>query len=246
MPSGATLEARAWHLYGGPFLLTVADPSMLAFFRRFLSSWMSIAILAIVMIAFIITGVGTPGGGLTGGGVRDDAVANVGGTPVSVATITTRVQSAFRNASEQQPGLTMPAFLSEVGGLTPIVDQYIGAQVLSTWAIRHGITASERLIGGEIASVPAFHGPTGQFDERQMTAVLDQQRMTYATLHDGVREDLIRRQIVVPLTTGARAPDGLLTPYAKLLLDKREGAIVIIPDFNADIVESKDALLYSF
>ena len=49
---------------------------MLAFFRRVLSSWLAVGLLALIMIAFIITGVGTPGGGLVGG-PGADAVATV-------------------------------------------------------------------------------------------------------------------------------------------------------------------------
>ncbi len=201
---------------------------MLAFFRRILSSWVAVALLGIIMVAFIATGVGTPGGGLVSG-MRDDAVATVGGKPVTIAEVATRAQSSLTEARQQQPDLTMPAFIAAIGGVAPILDQYIGARVLSGWAERHGITASERLIGGEIASIPAFQGPTGAFDQARMNAVLAQQRLSFATLHDGMREDLVRRQLLVPLTMGAAAPAGLLTPYAMLLLDRREGVIGLVP-----------------
>jgi len=144
---------------------------MLAFFRRALSSWLAVGLLALIMVAFIVTGVGTPGGGLTGG-PASDSVATVGGRQIAVQTIADRAENSLRQARQQQPALTMPQFLAAVGGLGPIVEQYIGATVLSTWGKRHGLVASERLIGGEIASIPAFHGPTGQFDQNTMNSVL--------------------------------------------------------------------------
>lgn len=202
---------------------------MLAFFRRLLSSWVAVALLGIIMVAFIVTGVGTPGGGLVGGGVGGDAVATVGGKPVTIAEVATRAQSSLTQARQQQPDLTMPAFLSAIGGVAPIVEEYVGARVLGGWAEKHGITASEKLIGGEIASIPAFQGVTGAFDEARMNAVLGQQRLSFATLHDGIREDLVRRQMLVPLTMGAMAPAGLLNQYAMLLLDRREGVIGLVP-----------------
>jgi len=202
---------------------------MLAFFRRILSSWMAVAILAIIMIAFIVTGVGTPGGGLVGGGPGADSVATVGGRAITTAEISRRANQALRSAREQQPSLTMGQFLSAVGGLGPIVEQTVGATVLSEWGQRHGITANERLIGGEIGKIPAFHGVTGQFDQNVMNNVLGQQRITFASLHDDIRDDLIRRQLLTPIMAGARAPESVLRAYAQLVIDQRQGEIGMIP-----------------
>jgi len=137
---------------------------MLSFFRRVLSSWMAVAILAVIMIAFIVTGVGTPGGGLVGGGPSADAVATVGGHAISTSDVTHRAEQALRQAREQQPSLTMGQFLSAVGGLGPLVENMIGMSVLTEWGQRHGVAASERLIGGEIGKVGAFKNVAGQFD----------------------------------------------------------------------------------
>lgn len=202
---------------------------MLAFFRRILSSWVAVAVLAIIMIAFIVTGVGTPGGGLVGGGPGADSVATVGGRAITTAEISRRANQALRSAREQQPSLTMGQFLSAVGGLGPIVEQTVGATVLTEWAQRHGIAASERLIGGEIGKIPAFHGVTGQFDQNVMNNVLGQQRISFASLHDDIRDDLIRRQLLTPIMAGTRAPESVLRAYAQLVIDQRQGEIGMIP-----------------
>jgi peptidyl-prolyl cis-trans isomerase D len=202
---------------------------MLAFFRRILSSWVAVAILAIIMIAFIVTGVGTPGGGLVGGGPGADAVATVGGRAITTAEISRRANQALRSAREQQPSLTMGQFLSAVGGLGPIVEQTVGATVLTEWGQRHGIAASERLIGAEIAKIPAFHGVTGQFDQNVMNNVLAQQRISFASLHDDIRDDLIRRQLLTPIMASTRAPESLQRAYAQLVIDQRQGEIGLVP-----------------
>jgi len=201
---------------------------MLAFFRRILSSWMAVAILAVIMIAFIVTGVGTPGGGLVGG-PGADSVATVGGRAITTAEISRRANQALRSAREQQPTLTMGQFLSAVGGLGPIVEQTIGATVLTEWGQRHGIAANERLIGGEIGKIPAFHGVTGQFDQNVMNNVLAQQRISFASLHDDIRDDLIRRQLLTPIMAGTRAPESVLRMYAQLVIDQRQGEIGLVP-----------------
>lgn len=200
---------------------------MLAFFRRILSSWIAVAFLALIMIAFIVTGVGAPGGGLVGG-PGADAVATVGSRSVTTAEISRRVNQALRQAREQQPSLTTAQFLGAVGGLGPIVEQTIGAAVLTEWGKRHGISASERLIGGEIGKIPAFHGPTGEFSQDVMNGVLQQQRISFTTMHDDIRGDLIRRQLLTPIMASARAPDAMLRAYAQLVIDQRQGAIGMV------------------
>jgi peptidyl-prolyl cis-trans isomerase D len=213
---------------------------MLAFFRRMLSSWAAVALLGIIMIGFIITGVSSPGGGLTGG-MQEDAVATVDGKPITISEITSRAQSALAEQRQQNPTLTMPAFISAVGGVNPFIEQFIGTRVLSAWAERHGIIASERLVGADIASIPAFQGPTGQFEQQRMTAVLGQQRMSFAALHAGVADDVVRRLLLTPISTGTTAPAGLVTPYATLLISRREGAAGLVPAKLDGIAQPTDA-----
>lgn len=213
---------------------------MLAFFRRMLSSWVAIALLGVIMIAFIITGVGTPGGGLVSG-MREDSVATVDGTPVTIADISSRAQGALNEARRQTPTLTMPAFITAIGGISPLLDQFIGTRVLTAWAQRHGVMTSERLIGAEIAAIPAFQGPTGAFDQTRMNAVLGQQRMNFATLHSGVSDDILRRLLLTPLSAGANAPLGLVTPYATLLIARHEGSAGMVPATLDGLPQPTDA-----
>jgi len=219
---------------------------MLAFFRRVLSSWLAVGLLALIMIAFIITGVGTPGGGLVGG-PGADSVATVGGKPIAVTDIQQRVDQELRQARQQQPSLTTPQFLAAIGGLGPIVEQYIGATVLTRWAEKHGIAASKRLVDGEIASIPAFRGPTGKFDQAAMEAILSQRRMSFASLQRDLRDELVRRQLLNPIMAAPRAPDGLLRAYAQLVIDRREGTIGVVaakPDGIAAPTDQEVAAFY--
>lgn len=215
---------------------------MLSFFRRGLSSWMAVGLLAIIMIAFIVTGVGTPGGGLTGGGAAAaDTVATIGDTRLAAAEVANRIDAQLRQARQQQPSLTGADLVAASGGMERIVDQMVGAKLLVAWAKQHGMVASERLIGGEIGSIPAFQGPTGKFDQTQMQQVLGAQRMSYQQLHDGVAEDLLRRQLITPIGLGARIPTGLAQRYATLLINRREGTIGMVPIKPDGIAAPSDA-----
>jgi peptidyl-prolyl cis-trans isomerase D len=202
---------------------------MLAFFRRASGSWYVVALLGVIMIAFIVTGVGSPSGlsGITGPGA--DSVATVDGKSIPIADVQRRAQNQLQQARQQQPDLDMPKMLAAVGGVGPIVDQYLSGRSLEAWAARHGIVASDRLIDGEIAGIPAFQGTTGRFDEKAMRAVLAQQRVSEASLRDGLRGDLLRRQLLIPISSGVRPTPAMIEPYAAVLVANRQGLVGLIP-----------------
>lgn len=200
---------------------------MISFFRRFLKSWLALAVLAIVMVAFIITGVGTQDMGSIGG-ISGDAVAEVAGKPIHSAEAANRVRLTLDQARREQPGLDIAAFVGG-GGVDGTIDQLVSARAVEIWARKQGITASDRLVDGDIASIGAFKGPTGKFDETVFRAALAQQRISEKQLRDDIAGDAIRRQLLLPASAGARAPTGVVTPYAALLLESRTGLIGVVP-----------------
>lgn len=202
---------------------------MLAFFRRALGSWIVIALLGVIMIAFIVTGVSSPSGlsGLTGPGA--DSVATVDGKSIPTADVQRRAQNQLQQARQQQPDLDMAKFIAAVGGAGQLVDQYLNGRTLEAWATRHGIVASNRLIDGEIASISAFQGTTGRFDEKTMRAVLAQQRISESSLRDGIRGDLLRRQLLIPISAGVHPAASMIEPYADVLVANRTGMVGLVP-----------------
>lgn len=202
---------------------------MISFFRRALSSWLVLGLLGLIMIAFVITGVETPGGlGNLGGGGSSDAVAKIGKESLSTAETQQRAQIAVQNLQQQQSELTMAAFVQQ-GGIDALLQQLIDGKAIEQWAAGQGITASKRLVDGEIASIPAFHGLTGKFDEAVYRDMLAQRRISEAQFRRDMAGDTVRRQVLVPVSGSARAPQSLVLPYASLMLETRRGLIGIVP-----------------
>jgi peptidyl-prolyl cis-trans isomerase D len=200
---------------------------MLSFFRRWLNSWLSLALLGLVLIAFVVTGVVTKEMS-SGGGASGDVIAKVGGEAVGSDEIARRAQNALEAARQQNPGLDMAGFVN-AGGLDQVVTQYIDDRTLDIWGRNHRVGASDRLIDGEIASIPAFHGPAGQFDPTLMRGLLAQRHVSENDLRQDVASGAIRRQLLLPVAAAAFAPGGLVVPYASLLLEGREGMVGVVP-----------------
>ncbi|WP_174274380.1 peptidylprolyl isomerase [Sphingomonas bacterium] len=200
---------------------------MLGFFRRALGSWIVIALLAILVVAFIVTGVNSPFGG---GGTGDpDVVASVGGEPIRATELQRSAQSELARVRQQQPAIDMAALLRQTGGLDPLVDRVIGSRAIEVWGRKNGIAVSDRLIDAQIAAIPAFLNAAGKFDEKQMQALLAQQHLTLASLREGLRGDLLRRQLLVPMAAGTTMPIGIARTYAGLFVARRIGEVGFVP-----------------
>ena len=231
-PNRAMLEGASLRLYGVASDLDHegTEHRMISFFRRALSSWIVLGLLGLIMIAFIVTGVGTPSGlgNIGGGGGGGDTVATIGKERLSINEATQRARIALQNIQQQQPEVTMAAFVQQ-GGVEGLVQQLAETKAIEQWAGKQGIVASKRLVDGEIASLGAFHGLTGKFDEATFRSVLAQRQITEAQFRRDLTADVLRRQILVPVSGGTRAPESLVTPYASLMLESRRGLIGIVP-----------------
>lgn len=200
---------------------------MISFFRRALSSWLVLGLLALVMIAFVVTGVGTPSGldNLAGGSTK---LAKIGGESLTATDAEQRVQAQFDSARQERPGLEIGEFVRS-GASDQVIEQMINGRAFEQFGLKNGMAVSSRLVDGEIASIPAFRGPTGSFDRNAFLAVLAQRKLSEAIVRQDIARDKMTTALIVPAAGAARAPVGLVMPYAALLLEARSGQIGFVP-----------------
>ena len=195
---------------------------MISFFRRGLSSWIVVAFLGLIALAFIVTGVGTPSGlGALGGG---DTIAEVNGEKITATDVADQVNRQLARARQQQPELTM-AQLLQGDTLDQLIDQMIMAKAVAEFGDEQGIVAAPKLVDTEIASLPAFHNLAGQFDQATFQRALQQQNITEDQLRRDLAASLVERQLMLPVGAAARIPEGVALQYASLLLERRSGSV---------------------
>lgn len=203
---------------------------MLTFFRNIFQSKVGVAItlglLALIAIAFATADVASTGnfGGIAGG----DRVATVGDTGVDAAALRQAATSALENIKQENPAVTMEAFLAQ-GGLERVLDQIVDRTAMMEFGRKHGIVASGRLVDSEITKIPAFMGPDGRFSEQAFRQALQQQGVSEALVREDLAQGLVARQILVPAAFGAGVPRELVLHYASLLRERRSGAIALLP-----------------
>jgi peptidyl-prolyl cis-trans isomerase D len=203
---------------------------MLQFFRSFMKSKFGVVItLGVLLLIALAFGLADVTGNSTFGGVAGgDRAAVVGDRRISTSELSTAVTTNFNNARQQNPTLSMPAFIAQ-GGITQTLDQVLARASLAEFGRENGLRAGKRLIDSELASVPAFQGPTGQFDRATFQAFLNQRQMSEATVRDDIATTLFARQVLTPVSLPPAVPVSIATRYTALLREHRKGSVALLP-----------------
>jgi peptidyl-prolyl cis-trans isomerase D len=201
---------------------------MLSLFRSKNAKWFVLGLLSIVMIAFVITGIGTPAGfdQLSG---NQDRVAKIGDQSVYADDIAKRMQTELDIARQQNPQADMVGLVRS-GGLDAIMEQTISAKALEAFALAEGMSVSKRSIDAKIAAISAFAGPTGSFDRDTFLRVLADRKMTESGVRKDIATDILTQRMIIPLGGAAKMPASVVTPYASLLLEARSGHVGVVPN----------------
>ncbi len=201
---------------------------MIGFFRSIFQSklglFLTFAFVALIAVAFASADIT----GSTFGGVTGNDVAIVGGESIGSGEVEQYATNAQRQVQQQNPQLDMNAWVDE-GGLDRVLDQLINEYALAAFGREYGMRATKRLVDSEIANIPAFAGPGGEFSETVFREILASQGLSERGVRESLARTLVGQQIVVPVAFGLRVPKQIATPLASLKLDGRRGQVAFIP-----------------
>lgn len=208
---------------------------MLNSFRRFTKSrfgliavFVFLAVIALAFAAGDITGVRSNGG--TGGG---NVVAKVGDRKITDAELRERIDIFLSNLRRGGQNVTMAQFLAQ-GGLELALDEMINGASMVEFGKQSGMQVSKKLVDGEIASNPAFFGLDGKFSQKQFEELLGQNRISPVTFRNQMTDDRYGSWFVNRATIGNQIPEGVVLPYASLLLERRAGVVGLVSTIAMD------------
>jgi len=214
-----------------------------AMFSSTIGKFLALAFVALVGVAFAL---GDVTGNSSFGGLGGANVAKVGSEEIGVGELRDRARQAYNQARQQQPGLTMAAFV-ESGGLDQVLDQLVEGLAFDQYATKMGFGVSKRLIDGRIADLPAFAGVSGKFDQKVFENFLRQNGLTETQLRRDLRQQLLIEQLAAPIASMPRIAQGVAQPYAALLMEQRRGQATFIPASPfAPTADPGDAALQTF
>lgn len=200
---------------------------MLSSFRRLSKSKIGTAILVLFLLAivasFALADMTSLGGGSLGS--SSGTLASADDEPVTERDFSTAMERLLAAARQQNPEATYASIARDAPG---VFEQLIDEAALRAFAKDQRLLPSRRLIDAEIAALPQTRGLDGKFSQEAYLQFLASQRMNDAQVRRLLGSDLIRRTLLGPVSANARVPVGVATQYASMLLEQREGELVLV------------------
>ncbi|MFA6113958.1 MAG: peptidyl-prolyl cis-trans isomerase [Sphingomonas sp.] len=201
---------------------------MLSLIRRAVNSKVGVVItLGVLAVIALMFGMGDITGLGGSGRVSGDSVVKVGKMEISEIALRERAQNQLDALRREQPTIDMVQFVNQ-GGLDSTLNRSIDILAFQEFAQRQGLVASKRLIDGRIASLPGVRGFDGNFSQSAYEQFLARNRLTDKQVRSDLLSETMAQFVVVPASEGYVSVK-VATPFASLLLEKRDGQVAFIP-----------------
>jgi peptidyl-prolyl cis-trans isomerase D len=201
---------------------------MLSFFRRLsksaIGTGLMILILLMILAGFAMQDIRSVFAGDFGMG--KGTLVKIGGEPVTERDLDGAMKRTLNEARQQNPEATYATLAPQ---FDTILDALVDEHALIGFAADHGFILSKRLIDAQIAELPQTKGLDGKFSEQAYQAFLQQQQLTDADVRRLIQVAITQRLVLAPAAVEAKVPVGLARPYAAMLLEQREGQLILVP-----------------
>lgn len=215
---------------------------MISGFRKSLRSWATIALLFLALVAIVVTGFGTGGGGglgALGGGSASptgDQLATVNGEAITGDAASTEVNRSFQLLRRRLPNADMAEYLRQ-GGYEGAVDALINLVAMRQYGETRGLVATPQMVDRFLVNRPEFQNAVGQYDPAIYQQYLQLSGVSERALRGDIARDLMRQQLLDPVAPQSapgspqivRVPQGVARAYAAARLERRRGAIGMVP-----------------
>ena len=202
---------------------------MISFIRSLINSKFgaifALLFIGAIAIAFALGDVSGSGnfGALSGGNV-----ARVGDKNITLSELNDSLENRLRAERQDNPTLDMVSFVNG-GGLDSTLEQLINRYAIAVFGEEYGVAVSKRLVDSEIRKIPGAMGLDGKFSADAFRAFAQQIGVSEKAIRDDLTQNLFAQQILPAAASGPPAPDGLVLPYASLMLEQRAGQIASLP-----------------
>lgn len=201
---------------------------MLPLVRRLIKSrigkFVALAFLVMIAIAFAASDIS----GVRSGSASGSEVAEVGGAAITDRELNDRVRQEMDVVRQRNPQVDVAQFVA-AGGVENVLERVISTFALQMFGERADMVVSNRVIDGEIASIPAFQGFNGKFDQATFERRIAERNLTPAKLREDIGRDMMVQWLINPTVGASQMPEQLALPYASLLLEQRTGQVAVIP-----------------
>jgi peptidyl-prolyl cis-trans isomerase D len=195
---------------------------MISAFRSYLSTWVVRGFFLILVASFAMWGIGDV--------VRQIGeptwVAKVGDRAIEVPELDAAYRQQMNQLAQTMPAGQEPPVETKRGVARQALEQLIVQAAVGQEIARLHIVVPDEALRQAVYGMPAFRGPSGQFDRRTFEAALAGKGLNEARFLDLMRGDLAQRQLVGAVRAGAVAP-GILSQQAFEYQNEQRSADVV-------------------
>jgi peptidyl-prolyl cis-trans isomerase D len=216
---------------------------MLDSMRRGVTNIFTKLLLALLIVAFAVWGIGDV--------VRrsgQSAVATVGSTEITPEEYRQAYQDEVDSVSRRLGRRLTPEQSKMLGLETRALARLIGFAALDLHARKLGLTVSDDIVANIVRADPAFQGPTGQFSREQFRQIIAQQGYQSEGQYIKARHrDILREQLTETIGAGV-VPSTELVAILYRFRNESRVAEHFTPDYDKHIkvAEPDDAKLQEF
>ncbi len=202
---------------------------MLVTFRRGLNTWPARLLFMFLVVMFVAWGVGSDILRLITGGMSDNSVATVGSRSIGLPELQDAYRRQLAQVMRTFGGHTEPTPEIRRGVAAQALQRLITQTALTETANAMGLVVPEAALRQTTFQIPAFHGANGQFDKTVFEQVLRNNDLTEPRFLALLRADMLQRQLLEPLRSGAVSPDVLTREVYAFQQEKRVADAVDLP-----------------
>ncbi len=199
--------------------------------RKGAARTLGLILVALLVVSFAVWGIADI---FTGYGRQ--TLISVGDTDISSQDYARVQQDVLRSMSQQQ-GRSLSLQEARAAGLdTRVLERLIGGAAVDTHAKHLGLGVSDDALLAQIMKDPAFQDASGNFSPLNFQAALRNIGMNEASYLYTLREQNLRRQLLVTVGEVAQSPKALMDALNQFNEERRILKYVLVPKSAADAV----------
>lgn len=201
--------------------------------RKGAAKTVGLILVGLLVVSFAVWGIADI---FTGYGQQ--TLIRVGDTEISAQDYARAQQEVLRSMS-QQAGRSLSLQEARAAGLdTRVLERLIGGAAVDTHAKRLGLGISDDALLAQITKDPAFQDGAGNFSPLAFQAALRNIGMTEAGYLYSLREQNLRRQLLVTVGEVANSPRALIDALNQFNEERRILKYVLVPKSAAEEVSA--------
>lgn len=201
---------------------------MLAGFRSFAKSPFAVALVFVLMLAFLLVGTTDFFSSLFFGGTGPNVV-KAGSREVSQQEFKLAYQRTVRQMT-QQAGQPISVEMAVERGLDrQMLAEMLRAEAFAELIKRLGVRSPKKMLQDELRKTPDFFDPlTGEFSQERYASVLGQNELTPAMFEKGMSDGMARFQFVRAAADGLKAPLAYASLGGAIALEQRDVTYFVV------------------